>query len=501
MCEGVWTVRRGAILFVFIVSALLLSALAPVHAQPLVRIGVIDRAQGPLARGARLAARHINDSGGLIGADGGRSQIAIVVTSPDFMQIAAANMRQADVIAVLAASASADLLAALPQLQALAVPVFTTMPGDSLLALASSGLVFRGVAPDMLQSRALAAYLTGRLGASEISTIQLDADSTSSLIGFASALSELGIALSNRFFDGASKDIAAIVEQIAARQPDAVVIYGPPHLTAQSYLQLRAAGFDGIVSYSQAMDPDFRDLVPSDSLPGLILASPWTYSLSDANSQAFLWAYASAYAALPEADSAAAYDILGLLAAAYRRPGELADGIAALERYDGLQGPLYPAELPRGETSENVVIAELNEFGAAQVVAVYRDGALRATMSAGVEPASPSVPPIVPPSVSSSVTGDASPAGYQLTILSDLQNVRSGPNLESDVIGQLPGGAQAEVIGATEDFSWLLIDFRGQWGWLAAFLVETVGSRDLVPIISSPPSAAASAARDSESSS
>ncbi len=462
-----------------IVLAPLLLAIASTSAQSIVRIGVIDRMDGSIARGAQLAAKHINEGGGLLDANGARAELVIAVTSPDFMEIATANMRQADVIAVLGPSSPEAFRAALPQLQDLEVPVFTTISSDALLLQDSSGHVFRSVARESLQNRALAAYLAQSQGYSQITTIQLDAASTSSLIGFASALSEAGLGLSNLLYDESSKDLVAITQQIAARPPEALVLYGPPLLAAQAYLRLRADGYTGRVGYSHAMDPDFASLVPSDSLAGIIGAASWSFTLDEASNQQFLWDYASSYGALPDSINAASYDAVGLLAQAYRQPGELADSIAALERYEGLQGPLEPAQLPRGETSANVVITENNEFGASNAIATYRGAALSAT-GRGSGAATIPKPTALPLPTA---------AGYQLTILSQSQNVRSGPDLSFDVIGQLPGGTQAEVIGATEDFAWLLIDFRGQWGWLAAYLVDAAGNPDQVPIILPPPSA------------
>lgn len=461
---------------------------ASAEAQSIARVGVIDSMGGSIARAAQLAAKHINESGGLLGANGARFEIVVAVTSPDYMDIATANMRQADVIAVLGPRSPEALLAALPQLQALGVPVFTTISSDTILLQDTSGLIFRSVAQEVLQSRALATYLVQSLGARRITSIQLDAASTSSLIGFASALSEVGLSLSNLLYDETGNDIVSITNEIAARQPDALVIYGPPLLAAQSYLQLRAAGFAGPVSYSQALDPNFVSLVPSESRTGIIVASPWSFTSSAGSSQRFVLEYAKAYGRLPDAVSAASYDAVGLLAEAYRRPGRLADNIAALQRFDGVQGPLSPADLPRGETSANVVISEFNEFGTANAVASYRGSALSAAVRPSIATATPTA------------RSSPTPAGYQLTILSDLQNIRSGPDLNFDVIGQLSGGAQAQVIGATEDFAWLLIDFRGQWGWLASYLVETVGNRNQVPIILPPPSPTPPASADAASS-
>ncbi|MCY4071896.1 MAG: ABC transporter substrate-binding protein [Chloroflexi bacterium] len=459
------------------VFALLLMANPSAKAQQIIRIGVIDHMEGSIARAAQLAAKHINDAGGLAGANGTRSEIVVAVTSPDYMDIAAANMRQADVIAVLGPNSPDSALATLSQLGDLSVPVFTTVSSDSLLLQDTSGRVFRSVASDLVQSRALATYLVQSQGASRITTIQLDAASTSSLIGFASALSEVGAGVSNLLYDEIRNDLGAIANQVAARQPEpeALVIYGPPLLAAQSYNQLRSAGFAGLVSYSQAMDPRFTSIVPTDSLPGILVTAPWSFTSSDALSRQFVWDFASAFGTVPDAISAASYDAVGLLAAAYRRPGNLADNIAALQRFAGVQGSLSPGTLPRGETSANVMISEINEFGTPNAVASYRGTTLRAEIRSGVATATPTAQP------------SPTASGYHLTIRSTYQNVRSGPGLNFDVIGQLPRGTKARVIGATDDFSWLVIDFRGQWGWLAAYLVDAVGNRNLVPIILPPP--------------
>lgn len=445
------------------------------YAQSIVRIGVIDYAEGSIARGAQIAAKQVNDGGGLTGANGAKFELALAVTSPDYMDIATANMRQADVIAVLGPGSPENMFAAFWQLQDLNVPVFTTISSDSLLLQDDSGHIFRSVAQELVQSRALATYLVRSLGANQITTIQLDAASTTSLIGFASALSELGAGLSNLVYDDAGNDLGAIADQIAARPPDAVVIYGPPLLAAQSYHLLRMAGFAGLVSYSQATDPGFTSVVPSDDLPGILVATPWSFTSSDAISKRFVWDFASAFGEVPDAVSAASYDAVGLLAEAYRRPGRLADNIAGLLRFEGVQGRLSPGALPRGETSDNVMIAEINAFGTANAVARYRGTTLSTEWRSSVATSTPTPRP------------SPTPSGYHLTIQSTYQNVRSGPGLNFDVIGQLPRGSAARVIGATADFSWLVIDFRGQWGWLAAYLVDAVGNRNLVPIILPPP--------------
>ena len=444
------------------------------RAQSAIRIGVIDRVDGPIARGAYLAAMQINAAGGVIGADRSVYEIKVVVTSPDHMEIAAANMVQANAFAILAPGTTGQMLAYMKVPENINVPVLTSAADDTILLQDNTRRVFRSGAQELLQNRALASYLVNTVGIRTITTVQLDAQSTASLIGFATALSELRVGASNLLYNDAHSNIFAIADRIVRERPDAVGLYGPPILAAQVYGQMRTAGYDGVVSYSQATDPGFVNFVPSDLLPGIISASNWSFSAADAASRQFVVEFVNAFGAVPDGLSAASYDSVGMLAQAYRRPGDLAENLAAIREYSGVQGIMTPADLPQGETSSNVMITQFNEFGTPNIVARFHGNVPQANAELVVTFDTPT--PIPTPT----------PSGYNLTIQSAYQNVRSGPGLNYDVIGQLQRGTQARVIGATTDFSWLVVDFRGQWGWLASYLVETYGNRNLVPIIQPP---------------
>ena len=182
--------------------------------------------------------------------------------------------------------------------------------------------------------------------------------------------------------------------------------------------------------------------------------------------------------------AASGYDATLAIAEAILGPGSPSDNLANLRRVQGAQGELTPAELRRGELSGNALVAQLNEYGAPIVVARYRGGK---RVSLGQPLVAPqSLPPAPTPPPTPTPAPSPTPAGYTLTIQSAVQNVRSGPGLDFDVIGQLRRGEQALVLGATPDHAWLVIDYRGQWGWLAAHLVVTYGNRSLLPIIQPP---------------
>ncbi len=449
-------------------------------AQSALRIGVIDEPEGAMLAGVTLAADEINAAGGLRGADGSVFQLKVVDSSPAHLDIAIANMRQAGAIAVIGPVSNRDLADGLPGLQRLKAPVLTPATSDTALLLATSDSLFRSRSPESQIAEALADFLVKSRGIQSLQTIQLDFASTVRLITLANALAPFGIYPTNLRVDDARQSLEPIAASLARSAPDAVAIFGPPSLAAQAYNRIRAAGYLGEVVYDRAHDPDFQEIVPVEALPGIISAATWSYALDDAASSAFTLAYARAFGKLPDALSAAGYDALRLIAHAAARPGSLAEELAAIESYQGVQGALNLSTLLAGDGIGNVVITRLNAYGKPAVAKRY--GGQRRHIG----PVMAATAEVPTPQATSTPLPSATPSGYHLVIKSDYQNVRSGPGLEYDVIGQALQGAQLRVLGATADYSWLVIDYRGQWGWLAAYLVETFGNRNLVPIIQPP---------------
>lgn len=470
--------RRLALLFALTVMSLDL----PASAQSALRIGVIDAVDGSMAKGAELTARQINDDGGIVAADGAAFSLTVVSTPPDNMEIAIANMRQASVVAVIGPERDELVARYMTQLQALDVPVITPATGDTVLLQDNSHRIFRSRARASVTIAALADYLVNALRIRSIRTVQLDRASTVALITLANALSPFGVSLSNTLVNENEPDADAIASDIIESAPDLVAIYGPPLAAAQVYNRLRAAGYSGALVYNQADDPAFSNIVPAGDLSGIIAADTWSPSLRDAASEAFLLDYARAFGQLPDALAAASYDAVRAVAAAIADFGSPSENLAALSRFPGVQGQLNPANLVRGELSSNAVVTRLNERGTPNVVARYRDGRPISEGAPLVAWESPTPAPIL------TLAPTATPAGHTLVIQSAVQNVRSGPGLQYDVIGQLPSGRQARVLGATPDYAWLVIDFQGQWGWLASYLVETFGNRALLPVIQPPAS-------------
>ena len=473
---------KSAVIFRLLLLAVL--GFAPLGlraaAQYTLRIGVIDFADGSITKGALLAAQHINSARQINAADGSPIELAVVDTPPDNMEIAIANMRQANAIAVIGPQTDSLLSKYMPQLQALNVPIMTPATGDTVLLQDNTQRIFRIRARQSVTASALADYLVNTLNIGSIRTVQLDTSSAANLITFANALSASGIRIANTLVDETNPDLDAVARDIAQSDADMVALYGPPLLAAPLYSQILAAGYQGDVFYDQANDPAFANMVPINALPGIISTATWSPALPNDASEAFVLEFARAFGHLPDAVAAASYDATQAVAAALVGAGSISQNLASLLPFPAVQGELNSANMLPGELSGNTVVTRLNQFGAANAVAYYRGGEQIAINERPLVQATPTQTPTPTPAPTST------PSGYTLTIQSAVQNVRSGPGLQFETIGQLQRGTQARVLGATPDYSWLVIDFRGQWGWLASYLVATFGNRNLLPVIQPP---------------
>ncbi|MFN8529644.1 MAG: SH3 domain-containing protein [Anaerolineae bacterium] len=61
--------------------------------------------------------------------------------------------------------------------------------------------------------------------------------------------------------------------------------------------------------------------------------------------------------------------------------------------------------------------------------------------------------------------------------------VRSGPSTRTDRLGILEPNTVTEILGRVEGNHWLLIDFDGEPGWVAYFVVNVTGDIDTLPIV------------------
>jgi branched-chain amino acid transport system substrate-binding protein len=471
-------------LLAFLLATVLLLGLAgisygQVDDVPVFRIGVIDTEDGPVNTAAQLAVSEINAGGGVVGADGTTFLLQIVSQAPSedgLLELAVDNLAQANVIAVLGPTTTNLVLDNIDLLQSLDVPIITPALGDTILTSDQFGLLFRSRSAEILLGRALATYIGEVLQLNDVLTIQLDIESTAGLVGFSTVAEDLGIAPSTELLFTEDLQIADLAAGILDANPQVAVVYGDPVEAANLYNLSRALGWIGIYAYNNAELPAFRDAVtPRENLTGIIGAATWSSALRDLESQEFVLNYVQATGEVPSAIEAATYDSVYRIAQALGEPGDLQDNLQDADEFEGVQGVLRPAELGEGELSDNVIVFEMRRLGGAEVVARF-EGTARIDLE--VE----------------SITGTEAPTptatldGVFVEIRSTVQNVRTGPGLEYDTLGQLQQGETRRVIGANLDFSWVAIEFRGQNGWLstAPNLLEVIGNRDSVPVLAAP---------------
>lgn len=448
--------------------------------QPVFRVGVLDDIRGSLSNGARLAVRDINQAGGVRGADGTQFRLELVIqptAEGDDLQQAIENIDQARVIAVIGPRTTEQVLSNLPLLQSLGVPILTPAIGDTVIASDSTGVLFRIRAAERLQGTALAQYLVGEIGFEDVTTVQLDRNSTASRVGFSVALSQLeDPPQETTLLLDSEANFNQLVTDILAENPPVAVVYGPPELALRLYRQLREANWVGVFAYNDAANPVFSDTLTPEDLRGVISTTTWSLAALDTSSNIFLNEYVRAFNEAPDPIAASAFDAVTLLAEAIGQPGDLRSNLTVVRDIQGVQGVINPSGLIAGETSDTVAVIQMNALGGFDVVARYE-----ATRRLPVEVVEATeLPPDEP-------TPTPTPDGVFLTIESQVQNVRTGPSLNYDVLGQLRQGETAPIIGATADFSWVVIDFRGEEGWLATYLLEVTGDRTQVPVFQAPP--------------
>lgn len=450
--------------------------------QPVFRIGILDAERGAISNGARLAISQINEAGGIEGADGTVFRLELVIQSTDqadSLATAIDAIDRASVIGVIGPETTEQVLSNLPLLQSLQVPILTPAIGDTVVASDSTGMIFRIRGAERLQGFALAEYLINELNINDIITVQLDRNSTASRVGFSVALSQLsGNIDEETLLLEEGTEISDLAQEILASNAQIAVTFGQPVLASNLYNQLRDAGWVGLFAYNQANDAQFYEAISLESVGGIFSTTTWSNSSTDSVSNSFTSAYVRAFGEAPGPIEASSYDAINMLAAAIGQPGELTTNLISLNEFRGIQGILRPAELSRGELSDNVAVIQTNTLGGFDVEARYL-GFERLTND------QPEEPEIIVENLEPTPT--PTPEGVVITIESNRQNVRTGPSVDYDILGQMQQGEQATVIGATIDFSWVVILYRGQQGWLATYLLDVFGDRSTVPVIAPPP--------------
>lgn len=472
-----------------------------------VRIGslLLPNSEGDLA--AQLAAEELNQLA-FEGPDGYVYNFRITYPSAyprlaEQVPNALADLEQQQVSAIIGPS---DNALALPNLEPLArasVPVLTLTTSDTLTDLDVTNNIMRLRAAEGFYSRAAAAYMLNTLGLTRIALVQTDIASTEALIAFDVALTDAGreSPIKVQLEDGSA--LAANLDALVGAGPDGVALWGSPQDATFLYNQLLSRGWTGRFFYRNAQEAMQIGQLQVGNPEGIIGANGWSFAMPNILSQQFLVNYSARYGRLPNDEAAAAYDAVYVIGGqlhivGVERPA-LYDRLLVMPDVLAVQGSIAPQTFGNGDFSRNVMVYELNRYGAPRVVAKYDNDIL--IPEALLEPpllgaiaviGTPTFTPTVTPIPSETPIPSATPSQTQLTALADEVTVYSGAGTFYEVLGALNGGTVATIVGGNADLSWYVIQYRGGIGWVAndPSLISTFDPGGLLaqlPIIDPPP--------------
>ncbi len=483
-------------LVVVMVAMLALSMLAAAQGPTILRLGLLGSADSPAGRGAQMAIAEINGAGGLLGPDGrvyAFELLSVPVTTADEVRSGLQALAERDVLAILGPDDTAVTLAVFNDLRALARPVLTAATGDSITIADTADFIFRSRAPEQVYAQAAATFLLERLRAQNVVIIQAGEGTAESVATFTAALGSRNIVPRSTLQWNDPEALDSLLANLRSLNPEVVAVWGGVEAAADLLVALRGAGWEGTYFYRDADQLPFQEAIRSALGPRLgsvVGVTNWTPGVRSAPSDRFLRRYVTTFGAVPDGLSAAFYDAVYLLAAGIEAAGpapeQVRQGLQGLESRVGVQGTFTPGRFVIGETINAAAVFELNAYAIPQVLSLVVNNQL--VPNPGEDTVSLQTPVAATPTVSPTPSPTATPEGVYGIVQSQRLNVRTGPGLNYEVIGQLQGGETIFPVGANADFTWLVVPFRGATGWVAAYLVDLRGDRNLLPIIVPPPS-------------
>jgi len=340
-------------------SALALAAmLGTASAQDAIKLGALynltggmSSLDGPSLKGAQLAAKQINSSGGLLG-----KQIELIApdgkTDQQETAISAQRVLSEGVVAGFGQSDTTFVMAAAPLFQEKGIPFLTSGATHPELPQWVGDHMFMTAFGDDDQSYAIADYAYDKLGVRRVAVW------TDNSMDFTKALSKYfierikqkgGEIVGEDAFMMGDTDFSAQIARLAAVEPkpDAVFISAIPSEAGLSVKQIREQGIDMPILSGDGFDTQLVSTVPGPSLANKVYFSTHTY-LGDNRPEVakFIEDYKAEYGIEPENSFAPlGYDALNLIADDIRRansdePAKIRDALAETRGFKGVTGEI-----------------------------------------------------------------------------------------------------------------------------------------------------------------
>ena len=352
--------KRGSIVTILIVIALLASACKPAAKPTTIKIGAIYNLTGaqasldaPSANGAKLAVKEINDAGGVLGRN---LELVLYDGKTDAATIgnAATQLAESDKVVAMLGFSDTDMTLAAAPIAAKAGLVFVTSGATSpKLPDQVPDYLFMACFGDNVQAAAGAEYAYNTLQAKTTYLLIDKGMEYTLLLGkyFKERYTELGgqVVLEDTYQTG-DKDFSAQITKLKAlgSLPDMLYIASGPDDVGTIVKQFRDAGVDKPIVGGDGYD---TPLLVEIAGPGAENTYFTTHSLMDAQLgtdavKKFITAYQAEYKTPPEnAFAGLGYDTVKLLADAIKRanstePKAIREALAATKDLKGVTGAI-----------------------------------------------------------------------------------------------------------------------------------------------------------------
>jgi len=323
--------------------------------KPPVKIGVIQPLTGNVAfdgqtavEGARLAAKQINDRGGVLG---GR-MIELVVEDgaciPAQSVSAAEKLISRDGVSALAGCfCSSSTGAVMPIAKANEVPLVTGISTSPTLTEQGNTWFFRAVGTSELFARAFAKALKQQLNINRIAYLAVNDDwGRGSVKSFSEAFAALGGKnVATEIFGRDDTDYYSYLAKIKEAKPDGIYVVANTANAARVTNQVRELGITAKIFGEGAWTSDTYLELTGQNSEGVYGVVEYLYTVESEQNKQFANAYRDAYnGSNPSKYSAALYQVINIIAQAVDRAGS--DDPAAIRdalektRYEGLNGTL-----------------------------------------------------------------------------------------------------------------------------------------------------------------
>jgi branched-chain amino acid transport system substrate-binding protein len=322
------------------------------------RIGLLATLSGSAAdivgrstvEGAQLAAKRVNDSGG-VNIGGRKIRVVLVVEDDQDRAEAAIDaarklITQQGVAAIVGPQFSRNAIPVAGVAESARVPMISpasTRPETT----AGKRYVFRAAFTDPFQGRVLARFAHDELHAQSVAVLYDVASAYNKGLAdiFRDGFQQAGgqIVAYESYTTDARTNLTAQLGRVRASAAQVLFL---PNYADEVPMQVEQARQSGVNATVLGSD-SWGDIAPAEmeKLEGAFYTGHWASDMGGEQAQAFVTAYREAFGRLPTETSALTYDALGLLFQGLANqsnatPESVRNGLASVEAYDGVTGTM-----------------------------------------------------------------------------------------------------------------------------------------------------------------